>query len=886
MGQNQGRVGEQQGTLEEQEPSPDPGGSEKEGNASEETCREVEDEAGLVRERLDVSPGTEPASPTLKLDTHSHKKGAPPIDWEWIQGGHGEREGGRERGEGEEGRTKVRGFQKLNNIRVTKRGTMSTEVTGSSKPECIAVEERSNRMNLENSMNSDSQNDTHERKVFHKDNIQDLGWDSSSRVENVHFQQSRSSANEEKHVTSEVTGSLKEQDGSSMTDIVAVPGISAFTVTEDLYDDNFTFETPIPKLEAPTRAMEKNNLDTLNAPLQKNLPGENPLWQDGPAAILKFCKPSLDEDDRGRLSLSTSSRDNLPLKWRSTKSECQENIISSEPGSSGVQEHAAISEQIYGTEIPSLAMTFDLSDRLEVKTTEMLLPNRGDVCDFTTTVESKIRDNFGKIKKHQASSSNIESSDTIEKIITNPDSSVMASLGLAIYKGPTMSGFEELLEEKKHYLMPDLERLKNNAERKSDISCDVGGGGYKETKEFPQQDRVEYYPPTETANVQTEEIPEQFLAVVTGQSEMPSLPDMTKDIKGEMDPHLALYAAMESKDALVRKREMRNRNTFLVKATASESDWDKLSGNSMFSNQDGDKGKTMETEKNLKERSTVTLEKDRDKSFGEMTSSKRDRDNQSVDKNITSVTDIHQEASVSISNSKLISVSESTAGHEEGRPLLSQVESKTSVPLTEISKPMESHELKKMTNETKLCIEDPIKAFAGPVKDGCGSSVSQIPVTDNATTPLDVQNSLQHNTVQINLTPHWTVSIGQSLASDTTMQSQTDQSIGTRNDQTPVSAQGGVPARDKAENPPKGKPVSDLIKETIQLHEKMKEWTKPAEAKADVVLDSAQSVKVAQMKAAFDLPKKSLDKGLEQKSSVRKGKTQFWFFFFRTCLLK
>lgn len=877
MGQNQARVGEQQGTLEEKEPSPDPGGSKKEGNASEVTCREVEDEAGLVRERLDVSPGIEPASPTLKLDTCSRKKGAPPIDWEWIQGGDGEREGGKERGEGEGGRTKVRGLQKLNNIRVTKRGTLNTEVAGSSKPECIAVAERNNRMDLENSAN-----DSHEWKVIHKDNIQDLAWDSSSGVENVHFQQSKSSVNEEKSVTSEVTGSLKKQDGSSMTDTVALPGINTLIVTEDLHYDHFPFEMPLPRSEAPTRATEKNNVDTMNALLQKNLPGEIPPCQDGPAAILKSCEPSLADEDRGKLSLFTSFRDNLPLKWRSTKSECQEKIISSEPSSSGVPEHVAISEQIYGTKIPSLAMTFDLSDRAELKTTEMLLPNSGDVCDFATIVERKIRDNFGKKEKYQAAGSNIESSDTTDKSMTIPDSSVMASLGLTMYRGPTMSSFEELQEEERYLSLPDLE---NNAERKTDISCDAGGA-HKATEEFPleQGDRVDYYPPKETANVQTEKIPERFLEVVTGQSEMLSLPDMTQGIMGEMDPHLALNASMESKDALVREKEMRNPDMLWDKATELESE---LSGKIMFSTQDRDKGNTMATEKILEERSTVMLEKDHGKSFGEMTSSKRDRDNQSVDKNLTSVTDIHQEASVSISNSKLISVSESTAGREDGRPLLSHVDSETCVPLTEISKSMESHELKNMTNETKLCIEEPIKAFTGPVKDGCGSPVSQNPGRDNSATSLDVQISpqvccMQHNTGQNNLTPQ---SVGQSLASDraTTMLSQTDQSIGTRNDQTPVSHQGGVPAKEKAENPPKGKPVSDLIKETIQLHEKMKEWTKPAEAKADVVLDTAQSVKVAQMKAAFDLPKKSLDKGLERKPSVKKGKT---LLFWSTCLLK
>lgn len=853
MGQNQTRVGEQQGTLEEKDPSPDPGGSEKEGNASEVTCGEVEDEAGLVRERLDLSPGTEPASPTLKLDTHSHKKGAPPIDWEWIQGGDGEREGGRERGEGEGGRTEVRGLQKLNNIRVTKRDTLSREVAGSSKPECKAVAERSNRMDLENSAN-----DSHEWNVIHKDNIQHLACDSSSGVENVHFQQSKSSITAEKSVTSEDTGSLKNQDGGSTTDIVDVPGIDTLMITEDFLDNNFPFELSNLKSEAPTRTKEKINLDTSNAPLQKNLREENPVWQDGPAAIAKSYGTSLAEEDRGRVLLCTSSRDNLPLQRRSTKPECQDKIISRDLSSSGVQDHAATSEQIYGTEIPSLAMTFDLSDRSELTTTGCICPlNSKDVWDFTTTVEHKTKDKFGKIKKHQAAGNNIESGDTTGKNTTNPDSSKMASLGFENDKAPTMSGFEELPEEEKHLSMPNLLRLKNNAERKTDVSCDAGGE-IKETEEFPfeREGRVDYYPPAETDNVQTEKIPEQFLAVVTGQSEMLMLPDMTKSIMGKMDPHLALHATMESKDALVREKEIRNQDMFLVKTTASESDWEEISDSDVAS------------VKNSEERSTTMLEKDRYKSFGEVTSSK-DRDNQSVHKNLTSVTDIHQEASASISNSKLIADSESsTTGYEEGRPLLSYVESK-------ISKCVESHELKNMT---QLCIEDHIKPFTGPAKDGCGGSVSQNPGTDDAATPLDVQNPLQvsclqHNTGKYNLTPQF---IGQSLTSDhdTTMLSQTDQSIGISNDQTPVSAPGGVSAREKAETPSKGKPVSDLIKETIQLHEKMKEWTKPAEAKPDVVLDSAQSVKVAQMKAAFDSPKRSLAKGLEKKPSVRKGKTQ------------
>nr|XP_057926884.1 coronin-B isoform X1 [Doryrhamphus excisus] len=75
--------------------------------------------------------------------------------------------------------------------------------------------------------------------------------------------------------------------------------------------------------------------------------------------------------------------------------------------------------------------------------------------------------------------------------------------------------------------------------------------------------------------------------------------------------------------------------------------------------------------------------------------------------------------------------------------------------------------------------------------------------------------------------------------------------------------------REKSPNTLRSRPVSDLIKENIQLHEKLQhqDWSKPTEVKAD---EHSQSIKVAQMKAAFDSPQKSPDKALERKPSVRK----------------
>lgn len=88
---------------------------------------------------------------------------------------------------------------------------------------------------------------------------------------------------------------------------------------------------------------------------------------------------------------------------------------------------------------------------------------------------------------------------------------------------------------------------------------------------------------------------------------------------------------------------------------------------------------------------------------------------------------------------------------------------------------------------------------------------------------------------------------------------------------TGKEADDSIRMRDKSQDRPKSRPVSELIKETIQLHEKLQhpERPKPAEIKPD---EQGESVKVAQMKAAFDSAQKSPDKSVERKPSVRKGK--------------
>lgn len=84
-----------------------------------------------------------------------------------------------------------------------------------------------------------------------------------------------------------------------------------------------------------------------------------------------------------------------------------------------------------------------------------------------------------------------------------------------------------------------------------------------------------------------------------------------------------------------------------------------------------------------------------------------------------------------------------------------------------------------------------------------------------------------------------------------------------------------VVKRNKSQSTPRTRPVSDLIKESVQLHEKLQhqDWLRSAEVKCD---DQGQSVKVAQMKAAFDSAQKSPEKAIERKPSMRKGKFVIW----------
>lgn len=89
-----------------------------------------------------------------------------------------------------------------------------------------------------------------------------------------------------------------------------------------------------------------------------------------------------------------------------------------------------------------------------------------------------------------------------------------------------------------------------------------------------------------------------------------------------------------------------------------------------------------------------------------------------------------------------------------------------------------------------------------------------------------------------------------------------------------------VKMRDQSHhNRPRSRPVSQLIKETIQLHEKLQQQERARPAVDTRSEDQNQSMKVAQMKAAFDWAQKAPEKSVERKPSVRRGKTAVLIHF-------
>ncbi|NP_001025301.1 uncharacterized protein LOC559375 [Danio rerio] len=235
----------------------------------------------------------------------------------------------------------------------------------------------------------------------------------------------------------------------------------------------------------------------------------------------------------------------------------------------------------------------------------------------------------------------------------------------------------------------------------------------------------------------------------------------------------------------------------------------------------------------------------------DMTPSERDKVNKSVGNTLS----LKTETSVADSIPELIA----DPDHTDDRP---NVDRKTEVTLSGSSQLQEQCVSKTSTNVLTHCIvsssdqvRDDHHAGSGLANSAANTSAAQDEQLSSSVCSQATEKQDQERTklpTQVN-----------NQVSEEKYSSQLDQTHAAESDQTTTT--------DASQGAQK-KHVSDMIKEAIELQKKMKEWTKPAEARIDLTLDPTQSVKVSQMKAAFDPPKKSPDKALERKPSVRKGR--------------
>ncbi|XP_054629166.1 coronin-B isoform X3 [Dunckerocampus dactyliophorus] len=164
-----------------------------------------------------------------------------------------------------------------------------------------------------------------------------------------------------------------------------------------------------------------------------------------------------------------------------------------------------------------------------------------------------------------------------------------------------------------------------------------------------------------------------------------------------------------------------------------------------------------------------------------------------------------------------------------------------------------SHE-RESCDVSGVVVKEAAPSFEYPhIKNGQFAESSNVLTRTNVDSSSKTEES-HHNTSGIRQEPLMT-------ADDETTEQPDKKAVSERRDDN-------VLMREKSPNTVRARPVSDLIKENIQLHEKLQhqDWSKPTEVKDE----HSQSIKVAQMKAAFDSPQKSPDKALERKPSVRK----------------
>ncbi|XP_059405276.1 uncharacterized protein LOC132140522 [Carassius carassius] len=825
MGQNQGKEGEQgqdnsSEGPEEKGPSPDPGGAKEEGNLTIETHGVGTDEENTASGGLDGGPGRESPSPTPVHALDSHDKVCAP-----TEGGDGEKEGGRK--SNEEGRAGPLASQQLNGITQSdsepdheRKDLKSTleDHQGNFTCDLPAKDKAENGCKGENKSKKCT---SHVKNQMESDCRDDDKLKSQEEDRKLDFE-----------ATCDITGPsleiLKGKDvskprgGDTNTNVHFTVQDQALVITENIKLKTSMTESqnkrPINKpttsnlvmnSQAETSKDITEAIEHSNEEIQRKLPEKNAETQGW--SVKGVCGAREPETS----SADHSSLMNAETQGQSMKDVCRarENVTGRQPTEDVIKTRFT-SSALAGADLPCKAVSLSPEDLSALEVASKKSYRQISPGEFT-------QDEFQKERQFNVSDS--ESPWTKEH-----------SLGRSPAGGhKNKDGMRE--SEEREYLESASKGPYHSYAKKTKIKDHSLRGTETEEGCFVTSNIA--IVGTRGENKPWLQRYEDEKCIAFSQDITDSNPPCKSDVqvmqKNEKEDFpLSAKAKVHTEKSLewFLAEEVMKPLPETVKDTTHEMDPECSSSVSAL----------IDVEDPTKQHRIVGSA-----NSANMTSSEKDK----VGKSTISLC---KETSATGSISELIAGPETTSGRIDDRP---SVDKKTEFTLSASSQFQEIFFLKVLTNAD----------VSGQVRDSCAAGAA---LTDDTSASQDLQHSssvcnlisMQANEKQ---EQNKLSTNSNCYMLEEKHSSQLDRKHATESSPTTImEAPQGAQKRH----------VSDMIKETIELQKKMKEWTKPAEARVDLTLDTTQSVKVSQMKAAFDPPKKSPDKALERQPSVRKGR--------------
>ncbi|XP_077097507.1 coronin-1C-A isoform X1 [Siphateles boraxobius] len=858
MGQNQGKEGESvqdnsSAGPEEKGPNPDPGGATEEGNPTIETHDVGTDEEKAAAGRLDGGPGRESPSPTPEQSLDSHDKVCAPTDAWVVEGGDGGKVGGRK--SSEEGRTEPLAPQQLNGITQSDSCLQGTWTAG--EPD----HERKDSKSMQ------------EEYLEHQENLE-CDFPGKDQVESAHEGENRSKkcASYVKDEMESVCGDddkLKCQEGDRKLDFDAVVTNAGPTweilewkdISKPCGGDANVQDKALvitENVELKTSKTESHNKRPFNKPSTSNLVMNSQMEtsKDITEAIQQVKEGIRERSPENPDKVVTEtpkaehcSPKNVETQGRSMKDVCRarENVTWCQP-TDDVMKTRFTSSSLAGADLQNKAVSLkrtqspeDLSP-LEVasKSPQGRAESHRQISagEFTQDeLQKESQFNVSDLESPRIKEPSLERSPAgghknKDGIRETEERENLESASKGLYRSHAMKTEIKDLSlrgtetEEGCFVTSNIASVSMLSENKpwlqsyEDEKCITFSEAItdshppsKSDVQVMQKDEKEDSPLSAKAKVHTEISLEWLLAEMSPHTVIQTVPETVKDTKHRMDPEntSSLSAVIDVEDATKQQR----------------------------------------------------LERDANTNLGDMTTSERDKVSKSNQNTISSKTDVRKETSANTFISELIAGPETASNPIDDRL---GMDKKTEVTLSGFSQ-QEHCFLNILTNASTYSIVSQTD-ISDQVQDGCIAGSALADSAANTSAAQDVQHSssmcnlisMQANEKQdkkqtkLSTHAHFHVLREKHL-------SQLDLKHAIESDLTTIM------------EPPQGaqkRHVSDMIKETIELQKKMKEWTKPADALVDLTLDPTQSVKVSKMKAAFDPPKKSPDKALERKPSVRK----------------